>query len=189
MTTEKRTCDLCGETKEAVKGIWMTTRGKPVGRVCLACVAAKKRGDRATEEGRAAANAQSVKYQLKRRKTDAWYRLRQQLAGKTRRLLKQLAQGKGTDAACHKLFGASREECLKHFNAQLASRNWSWQDYLAGGIEADHIVPFGLAQDTNQLRTLALLSNVQLLTTGENAIKAIADRALIKQHEYLKQEL
>jgi hypothetical protein len=103
--------------------------------------------------------------------------LKAKISQETRRILKQLAKGKGTDAACIKLFGASRDECLKHFNKQLASRNWTWQDYLNGGIEIDHRVPLSAATSDAELRTLALLPNCQLLTTDENRIKAIGDKA------------
>lgn len=38
---EYRVCKVCGEAKEAVKGTWVTRRGKPEGRTCLACHAKK----------------------------------------------------------------------------------------------------------------------------------------------------
>lgn len=186
MKMEYRICKVCLLEKPAVKGSWRTSYGKPRGRTCLSCHADRsrdlKRQVRATEEGRAKSNAASVKCLTARLKVDAWYRLRQRLAVETRRLLKQLAAGKGTNAACIKLFGASRDDVLAHFNSQLEARGWGWSDYQILW-QADHKVPFALAQTDDELRTLALLPNLQVLSPEENAIKAIADRTLVRQVE------
>lgn len=37
---ETRTCKVCGETKRFARGTWVTKRGNPEGRTCLACTAA-----------------------------------------------------------------------------------------------------------------------------------------------------
>jgi ABC-type ATPase with predicted acetyltransferase domain len=36
---DTRICKICGIEKEAIKGIWVTNKGKPQGRRCLACSA------------------------------------------------------------------------------------------------------------------------------------------------------
>lgn len=186
MTTLK-TCTVCQQTMEPTWETWIYLRGKPFGGKCRVCknaqVAKSNRKARTTEEGLLKSRASNIKSQRARRQTDAWYVLRRRLGAETSRILKQLANGRGTDAACLKLFGASRDRCLTYFERQLATRGWTWQDYLNGGIEPDHKLPFGLAQNSNELRTLALLENVELLTKAENAIKAIADRQLVKRHQ------
>jgi len=37
---EYRTCGVCGETKEAVRGSWVTRKSKPEGKICIKCKAA-----------------------------------------------------------------------------------------------------------------------------------------------------
>jgi len=202
MTTEKK-CPKCGETKPVSE--WGRNKAHKDGLQswCRVCRGFKQQADRSTPDGRAKSNAASVKCHQKarateegrakhtaanvkclteRRKTDAWYRLRNRLSSETNRVLKDLAKGRGTNAACIKLFGATREDVLAHFEEQLTARGWDWSDYQILW-QCDHRVPMGLAQTDDELRTLALLPNLQVLSPEENAIKAIADAALVKQAE------
>jgi len=52
-----KTCKVCGESKEAVKGTWVTLRGMPEGKTCLACKVSIAKAIRTTEEGREKYNA------------------------------------------------------------------------------------------------------------------------------------
>jgi len=194
-------CSKCGEHKEPVKGIWKMKYGKPNGRVCLSCerlrqqqlvmlptgevvtyTAAASRRYLATEEGRAKSNASAVKRITARLKVDAWFRLKCQLATETCKLMKKLAVGRGTDYMCLKLFGKPRTEVFAHIDAQLKARGFEWENHGDEWV-LDHIRPLAMAQSSIELYQLCLLENCQVLTPAENAIKAIADRELIRQHE------
>lgn len=142
----------------------------------------RMQGIRSTEDGWQKSNAATIKYQAKRRKTDAWYRLRLQLAGETNRLLKDMAVGKGTDYMCLKIFGADRETVFARIDAQLQARGFKWENH---GTEwqLDHRKPLGLAQSSIELYQLCLLENTQVLSPEENRAKSVEDRELIRQHE------
>ncbi len=63
-------CKICGETKEAIKGIWVTTKGKPEGRVCLACTAQRSAEKYHSDEKHEAYKAAA---RLRRQKVRAEY--------------------------------------------------------------------------------------------------------------------
>ena len=157
--------------------------GEPHGQTCLSCEAGRRRKIRATPEGRAKANAASVKYIVARLKVDAWFRLRYQIAGETRKLVKQLAIGKGTEDACQKLFGTDRWECICAISEQLDRRGFQWQDYGEVWV-LDHRVPLGSAQSDVELLELGRLGNCQVLTVGENVSKVGEDLKFINAAGY-----
>jgi hypothetical protein len=198
MTTEKRTCDLCGETKEAVKGIWMTTRGKPVGRVCLACVAAKKRGDRATEEGRAAANAQSVKsktrlvvsprtgnliragsaHTRKHFSQSKWHKLKAWVSQETNALTWAIVRDTDkSDMRFQRLFGVTREEYRQHLLSQLGEHRL--EDYQVTW-QLDHRQPLAGALSSNELMDLARIENCFVLGLEAHSAKSLADTQMVR---------
>ena len=61
-----KTCKACGEAKEAVKGTWVTKRGKPNGLLCLKCAGSKWRELYNTPEGRIKIN-ETTKLSQRRR--------------------------------------------------------------------------------------------------------------------------
>lgn len=64
-----KVCKKCGLEKEAIKGIWVTTKGKPEGRVCLKCTASKAAEKRLTIEGAAAVKKACAKFYARKRST------------------------------------------------------------------------------------------------------------------------
>lgn len=152
------------------------------GAVCWNCYLEAIQKTRSTEEGRQKANAASVKCITARLETNAWFRLKMRLGQETRQILKDLAKGRGTNIACFKIFGKSRETVFAHIDAQLTARGFKWENH---GTEwqLDHRKPLALAQSSIELYQLCLLENTQVLTPEENRAKAIEDRELIREFE------
>lgn len=181
MTT--RICKICGETKEAVQGVWVLKHGKPTGNVCHACTLEQQRQVRSTEEGRAKSNASRAKSMAKRRKTDAWFVLREKLTNETNRLVHALVNGTSNhDGRFLRLFGHTRAEVLAHITQQLNEKHLNWCDYQVTW-QLDHKEPVALAQSDVELRQMFKLANCQVLTMEEHAIKTVVDNARVRSLE------
>lgn len=137
---------------------------------------------RSTEVGRQKANAANVKSDTARRKRDAWFRLKKQLATETNRLLKQIGKGKSRDETIFAHFGADRETVFAYVDAQLTARGFKWEGHGTQWV-LDHRKPLGLAQSSIELYQLCLLENCSALTPEENQKKGAEDQKLIRQHE------
>lgn len=66
---EYRTCKVCGETKEAVRGTWATKYGVAEGRVCLVCTTNKSKERYATPKGKLAKTEACAKVYAKKSST------------------------------------------------------------------------------------------------------------------------
>jgi hypothetical protein len=157
-----------------------------MGAKCWGCFLVENLGrahkHRATKEGRAKHSVASVKSITKRLKTDRWFYLKETVSRTASRLLKQIANGKGNDASILAHFGATREEVLEYIGLQLRERGFEWA--LHGEQwTGDHRMPLAMAQDSNELRALCLLSNIQVFTPEVNKRKSVADKLLIAKHE------
>lgn len=65
-----RVCKACNQEKLAIKGVWVTTRGIPEGRLCLACNTINNNIKRARPEERAKHSAASLASYYKRVATE-----------------------------------------------------------------------------------------------------------------------
>lgn len=181
---DTKTCKECGEEKPYDPNEKQNSKASGFyGCQCWDCYRLSKklqhREIRSTPEGRARRNATNAKSQSKRLKLDTHHRLRCSLATETNQLVRALAKGGGTDAACQKIFRASRWEVICTISEQLDARGFQWQDYQTHWT-CDHKTPVGLAQNDVELRSLFELHNLQVLTHVEHKQKTVLDTALVR---------
>lgn len=106
------------------------------------------------------------KYQNHKRKTDALYRLSQNLRGRTRDCLKVKKWKKTNNFK--KYIGCELDE-LKYYLEEQFVDGMTWDNY--GEWHIDHIVPLSLANNSDELYELCHFSNLQPLWAIDNIKK------------------